>query len=287
MKIGILGLGSLGTLMAYHNRTQTVFALPKDSRTLHLARLSHQGQLWQANLPRWQGDNLDWLIVSVKAAQTQDALNAWRTFLPQVRHLLLLQNGMGQQEQVAAFLKQHRLPCTLWAAMSTEGAFRTGEQVVYAGEGRTWVGLWPKGVSSCTLPSHCEAEPQIERALRKKLAINAVINPLTGFYRCKNGELLSQPSHHQALLALCQEIAELYRRLGWTLDKPLTELVEQVAKNTAANTSSTLQDIQAKRPTELPYICGYLLKQAQALHHTLPITQRLYQALSQTSTTRP
>ena len=67
MKIGILGPGSLGTLMAYHNRAHTLFALPKDGRTAHQARLSHQGQLWQAQLPRWQGERLDWLILSVKA----------------------------------------------------------------------------------------------------------------------------------------------------------------------------------------------------------------------------
>ena len=280
MKIGILGLGSLGTLMAYHNRAHTLFALPKDGRATHQAHLSHQGQLWQNLLPRWQGESLDWLILSVKAAASIEALTAWLNHLPKVQNLLLLQNGMGQQEQVAAFLKQHQLPCTLWAAMCTEGAFNAGDYVVYAGEGKTWVGLWPKGLSDCTLPAQCQTEPLIEQALRKKLAINAVINPLTGYYRCKNGELLSQPHYHQALKELSQEIAELYRLLGWTLDKPLIELIEQVARDTAVNTSSTLQDILAKRPTELPYICGYLLKQAQALHQPLPITSRLYQALN-------
>lgn len=280
MKIGILGLGSLGTLMAYHNRAHTLFALPKDGRTAHQARLSHQGQLWQAPLPRWQGERLDWLILSVKAGASIEALTAWLDRLPYVQNLLLLQNGMGQQEQVATFLKQQQLPCTLWAAMCTEGAFNTGDQVVYAGEGQTWVGLWPKGLSAGALPAQCQAEPQIEQLLRKKLAINAVINPLTGFYRCKNGELLSRPHYHQALRELSQEIAELYRLLGWTLDKPLLELTEQVARNTAANTSSTLQDILAKRPTELPYICGYLLAQAQALHQPLPITSRLYHRLN-------
>ena len=186
---------------------------------------------------------------------------------------------MGQQEQVATFLKQQQLPCTLWAAMY-RGRVQYGETRLFMQvRGQTWVGLWPKACLQVRCPPSAKPSHRLNNCCAKA-GHQRSYQPADGLYRCKNGELLSRPHYHQALRELSQEIAELYRLFGWTLDKPLLELTEQVARNTAANTSSTLQDILAKRPTELPYICGYLLAQAQALHQPLPITSRLYHRLN-------
>ncbi|MFY9178663.1 MAG: 2-dehydropantoate 2-reductase [Venatoribacter sp.] len=280
MNIGFLGLGSLGTLLAYHCRDQMLFALPKTPLASVKLTLKNHTELWQAHLACWQGEPLDWLVVSTKAAQTLPALSAWATHLPKVKNILLLQNGMGQQEQAARWLSHASLSCKLWAAMSTEGAYKEGNTVVYAGVGHTLIGLWPDGTATAPLLPSCQFTPSIKQAILGKLAVNAVINPLTGFYRCKNGELVTNPPYRQKLVALSQEVAELYRKLGWHLPQDLAQLVEDVATKTAANTSSTLQDILANRPTELAYISGFLLEQAKAISHPLPITQQLYATFS-------
>ena len=116
--------------------------------------------------------------------------------------------------------------------------------------------------------------------MREKLAVNAVINPLTAVLRCHNGELVSNPLYLPQLQALAAEVADLYQQLHWPLSQNLSERVQQVAQATAANRSSTLQDILAARPTELVFICGYLQQQAQSLGLTLPLTARLMRQLS-------
>lgn len=285
MNIGILGLGSLGTLMAYHWRALSLFALPRTAVSYVSLQVQNNDHLWQAQVPRWQGEPLDWLVVCTKAADTLSALQHWQHSIPQAKNILLLQNGLGQQQQAASWLTELQLNIPLWAAMCTEGAYRQQNKVIYAGVGKTIVGLWPEGdVSTNTqfdapLPQ-TELTNNIKQHLLNKLAINAVINPLTAHYRCKNGELVNTPEYKEHLLALSEEVAGLYNRLNWPLSQSLPELAEQVALATAANTSSTLQDVLAGRNTELPFICGYLLEQAQAIGYDLPLTQYLYGQLS-------
>tara|TARA_Y100000748_G_C15265218_1_gene398391 strand:- start:207 stop:587 length:381 start_codon:yes stop_codon:yes gene_type:complete len=116
--------------------------------------------------------------------------------------------------------------------------------------------------------------------LRHKLAINAVINPLTALYRCRNGELVTNPDYRRHLQLLAAEIAGLYTFLNWSLPWNLLTQAEQVATATAANQSSTLQDVLQQRPTELPYINGYLLAQAEQHEYALPHCAELMTQLS-------
>ncbi len=302
LSIGLLGMGAVGTLMASHWRQHKVFALPRDHKsvlTLNLftpaAQTAEQQtaehQQWQ--LPCWQGEPLDWLVLTTKAGDTLAALKPWLSHLPRVNNLLLLQNGMGQQQQCADWLAQHRLPTKLWAGISTAGAYRRaannpqGSEVVFAGAGQTIAGRWAQenpadndNTDTTALPPGIEAVRDIPARMREKLAVNAVINPLTAVLRCHNGELVSNPLYLPQLQALAAEVADLYQQLHWPLPQDLSERVQQVAQATAANRSSTLQDILAARPTELVFICGYLQQQAQSLGLTLPLTARLMRQLS-------
>lgn len=284
LSIGILGTGAIGSLMAYHWRDQQVFALPRTQQPTPVSVLPQalaQSQLWQAELPCWQGEPLDWLVVCTKAADTLPALQAWQQHLLQVNNLLLIQNGMGQQQQVAEWLKQKSLVLPLWTGICTEGAFKQKDTVVYAGVGKTLAGLWSAQPSSQPLPEPLEYNADISTLLKQKLAINAVINPLTGLLKCRNGELISNSLYREQLLALCAEISGLYQALSWPLSQPLAEHAQQVAQATAQNKSSTLQDIEAGRRTELAYISGFLLEQAQAIGYSVPLSRELYRGLSQ------
>ena len=287
-RIGLLGLGALGTLMAWHWRQLPLSALPRQPQPAVSLRLQAQdGAQHRWQLPCWHGETLDWLVVTTKAAATLHALAAWRSDLPAVSRILLLQNGMGQQQACADWLQAENLRCELWAGVSTAGAYRRQTEdndlplTVHAGSGTTLIGRWDNTDNSAppALPAELTFCAGIHQPMRAKLAVNAVINPLTGLLRCSNGELLTNPAYRQQMLALAAEIAGLYQALAWPLNVPLPQQVCTVAEATAANRSSTLQDILAGRPTELPYICGYLLHCAQQAGISLPLTAGIYHQL--------
>ena len=244
-------------MLAWHWRDLPLVALPRDQHSACNLKVQVQQQLWQQTLPCWQGEALDWLVICTKAAATQTALTPWRNHLTAVKNILLVQNGMGQQQQLADWLSEQQLPCHLWAGMSTEGAYRADDRVIYAGQGDNLIGRWgtatPDAGQMVVTPPHTRVVNNIASQLRTKLAINAVINPLTAQLRCHNGELLQNPLYRQQLDALSMEIAGLYTCF-WLAAGGLVE--QQVAAATAANQSSTLWMCCITGQPELPIYVG-------------------------------
>lgn len=109
----------------------------------------------------------------------------------------------------------------------------------------------------------------------EKLAINAVINPLTVIFDCFNGELFNRPSIRALIRALLTEISSVLCSIvdssaAGLVEKPtakarfspegLEKTVEDAAVKTAQNISSMRQDVRAGRVTEINYINGYIVK---------------------------
>ncbi|WP_221800240.1 ketopantoate reductase family protein [Oceanobacter mangrovi] len=288
LSIGILGLGAIGTIMAAHWREHSLFAVgrPHIPPTRHLQTGESVLARWpdfppsqDFTLPVWTGESLDWLVVTTKARDTLNAIQQIQDHLPLVKRLLLIQNGMGQQQQLQQWLTAEGLACELWQAIATDGGYLSSQgdnsrSYVYAGAGEVMIGRWQADpdnhVPVGQLPPHLTVVSDIHRRQYMKLAVNCVINPLTALYSCLNGELVTHPAYLQQLLRLSEEVLQLGQQLNWDLPTELPELIQQVATATGANRSSTLQDVLAGRPTELDYILGYALNCARQAAIDLP-----------------
>lgn len=114
---------------------------------------------------------------------------------------------------------------------------------------------------------------ELREAQLLKLVVNAVINPLTAIFNCKNGQLVDQEPRVSLMKLLIKEIGPVVRALLPALrqdatrfsDGKLMKLVLTVAEATGKNTSSMLQDIQAERKTEIDYINGYIVSRGKQL----------------------
>ena len=97
-----------------------------------------------------------------------------------------------------------------------------------------------------------------------KLIINAAINPLTALLKIPNGELLERPSARALMGALAQEAANAAyaENINLPFDDPVAA-VEEVARKTAANHSSMLQDVLRGAPTEIDAMWGGGVKGAE------------------------
>ena len=217
------------------------------------------------------------LLVACKAYDAQSAVAQLQHRLAPDAELILLQNGLGSQDAVAAQLPHAR--CIF--ASSTEGAFREGEwRVVFAGHGYTWLGdvshptppLWLNDLQAAGIPH--EWSTDILTRLWRKLALNCAINPLTVLYQCRNGEL---QAHQCEVATLCAELAELLECCGQPAAAvDLQREVERVIHATAANYSSMYQDVANARRTEISYLLGYACQAAARHQLNLPQLQRLH-----------
>lgn len=282
MKWHLLGAGAMGSLAAGHllDAGWQVDTLARHQEARHqdtqLSRCLYwpDGRIQEFALAATIPERIDHLVLSVKAGQTQQALLPWRERLAANATLVCLQNGMGQLDDVA-----WPAGVNIVSAVTTNGAFREGGSVRVVAQNNTFLGngeASPPAWLAKLLPhwpglEWCE---DIRRRQLHKLAINALINPLTALHHCRNGELLA-PEKLAELVALAAEVDNILMHIepGWPGHS--LERVLQVAAQTAGNVSSMLADVRAGRATEIAYINGWLVAQAGAAGLAAPLNKAL------------
>jgi 2-dehydropantoate 2-reductase len=209
---------------------------------------------------------IEQLLLCTKAYDSLAALESVWHRLNADSRILVLQNGLGSQQQIIARAGAKRV----LIGSTTDGAYLHAPfEVVHAGRGATAIGQFSDTGTRLATPGpdfglQLQQDPQIETTLWRKLAINCAINPLTAIHGCRNGALATTPAYTRQLEMLCTEFEAVARARGIPLfDGPLHEQALRVARQTGDNYSSMLQDIRHQRPTEIEQITGFLCHEAR------------------------
>ena len=294
--IGILGAGSLGRLWGAMLPTGGIAVIARPGEptgaSVDYRFRPFKGPESQVRIPFLQpGDEPELILVTTKAGDTLDAvagvINQFAIDTP----ILLFQNGLGSQQAVAKRWPER----PILAASTTEGANRPESGLlVHAGTGDTWVGPMTSPAKAtvrkavtmlATSGLNIHPETDIVQRLWQKLIINAGINPYTAILDCPNGKILDAPLYQSTIDQLCLELSQLMDaavRIRQTPDA-LRERIEQVARNTAGNTSSMRADVQRGRQTEIDFINGYVAKLGKELGIETPVNQMLTERVQQLS----
>jgi 2-dehydropantoate 2-reductase len=290
----VLGAGSLGSLWAARltraglpvrlilRDTARLAAYQANGATLTLIEQGVESQLTISAQTADDAEPIERLLLACKAYDAEQAVATLADRLTPDAQIILLQNGLGSQDAVAAQVPHAR--CIF--ASSTEGAFRDRDwAVVFAGHGYTWLGDpldptppgWLKDLQRAGIPH--EWTPDILTRLWRKLALNCAINPLTVLHDCRNGGLLE---HHCEVATLCAELSELLQRCGQpAAAQDLHTDVQRVIQATAANFSSMYQDVAQGRRTEISYLLGHACATARRHQCGVPHLQQLQARLVQ------
>ncbi|TVY49252.1 Ketoisovalerate reductase [Lachnellula occidentalis] len=307
-RIHILGVGNLGRLFAHAlantpNPPRLTLLLHRPSllsewdlagRTISITThsLTNSNGVYDIEEPITRGSIIENLIIATKTLHTAKALKAVKHRLGAQSTILFTQNGMGTTEEATRliFPEEATRPSYL-AAITSHGLYSEGPfRSVFAGQAHVSVGhvcgSSPKSqylldqIVNAKLLNATEFESRELRMLQlEKLVINAMINPLTVIYNCRNGELFKRSdvtSVMRDLLAEASQVISLLPELRTLEDggndvaerfskEKLESKVLDVAEKTASNTSSMLQDFRAGRETEVGYINGYIVKRGKEL----------------------
>ena len=297
MKIHIIGAGSLGLLyggrLAASGADIAFWCRSKEQANLLRERgisiEEPEGSLYippdafraecvqdyhQAGGPH--GGDYTFLMVK-QSAVASIATELLSPYADDAHKLLCFQNGTGHME----LLREHLPGWTLYAAVTTEGAKRSGAAgVVHAGRGTTWIGqaadVTKDGTGAEGQGSENALIEQLNRAgfdsflskeldvmIFRKLLMNAVINPLTALWRIPNGELLAAENRVALMRELYEEGAAVYDACGIKREDDLWEQIVRVCQATSANTSSMLKDVLEGRPTEAASINGSIVRMGE------------------------
>lgn len=152
-----------------------------------------------------------YVLLPVKAYAVPDALQQLIPLLADDAQLVLSHNGMGTIEQVLSLLKPTQ---GLWFLSTSHGAFKSDDAtVIHSGMGQSVSGALNQAAfaQQAVIEQAMQAAlgpltmlDDIWPALWQKLAVNAVINPLTALHQCKNGEL-GETKYAEAIRVLIEE----------------------------------------------------------------------------------
>ena len=273
----IVGTGALGTLFAAR-LTQAGYVVSmlgtwkegiealriKGARLIDPNGTEHQFEVHATDDPR-ECAGAKHALVLVKAWQTERAAEQLKECLAEDGIAVTLQNGLGNYETLTQSLGVKRVAL----GTITIGATLFGPGLVKAaGDGNISMernpAIDPIEAALRSAKFNVQFVEEARSILWGKLVINAAINPLTALLRVTNGELLNRPSARDMMEALAGEAAQVAKAEG--IELPFNDPVaaaEEVARKTAINRSSMLQDVLRNAPTEIDAICGAVVKTAQ------------------------
>ena len=294
MKWHILGVGAIGGLFACRLQAGgcDVTLLSRDDgnppRQLIMAGDPDTPHHFEQELTLGQAQDrsdapIVHLLVCTKAWAVEEALRAITHRLSTESSVVILCNGMISAKRITPAINGARL---VWAT-TTAGCRRDeAGRLIPSGAGETqlgahlpagkapgWLSGWERGVPNCRW------ELEIRSTLLAKLAVNAVINPLTAIHQVTNGALLIAPLAEDTE-RLTREVQALLRAGGADqIAEALPARVAAVCSQTAENHSSMRVDVERGRPTEIEAIAGWLLSEWVDEPPSSPFLERLYQAI--------
>jgi 2-dehydropantoate 2-reductase len=279
-KIFILGAGTIGSVYG-------AFLSEKSDVTLvgnrtHVDTVNSKGLTIIGETSRTVRLNADTAIRSISeraliilATKTYDsakAIEGIRTILRDDTVILILQNGLGNEEVVRRIVgRRIRLLRGITAVAAEfsglgEVRYRLGETVIGQGEAAAGV---VAAFNECGLPARLSED--FIRDLWIKLAVNCVVNPLTAILGVRNNDVIvdSLTAVRYATARECIAVAE-----AEGVDMP-RDLEQAIDKRVAgySNFSSMCQDIMRKKRTEIDFLNGKVVELGKKHHIPTPVNE--------------
>ncbi len=225
---------------------------------------------------------VDIALVLTKSTKTQQAVAQIKEVLAPDGLAITLQNGLENYELLQAWVGHERAV----QGVTAQGATVLGVgEIRYGGVGDTKLGIRPdikyKIQHLADLLSEADLRPHITEDIQSivwgKLAVNAAINPLSALLRMPNGQLVVSDWARDLMHDAANEVQALAKIQNIRLPySDAARQAEQVARLTAKNHSSMLQDVSRKTETEIEQINGAIVRLGERYGVATPINALLY-----------
>ena len=225
----------------------------------------------------------DIVLVTVKTLDTESAA---RSLVPYVREstvLLSVQNGVDNAEVISAVMSRPALAAVVYVAaeMSAPG------EVTHSGRGDLIIGqpgmngpsaqlgaiagLFQKAGVPCVVSQHIELD------LWQKLVMNCAYNAVSALGRARYGVVAGHVQASAIVEMATREAVAVAQAAGVSLPLDATlAAARQLGRAIAGALSSTAQDIERGKRTEIDSLNGYIARRAAELGVPAPVNQTLH-----------
>ena len=278
MRVTVVGCGAVGSLFAA-NLAQLddveVWAFDLDGEHVaaineHGLRLSGAGEVVGELRATTNADDLppsDFGIVATKCMHTAAAIEATAPAFA-TGAVCSVQNGVGNEEAIAQRVERVIRGTTFPAGRVVEPG-----HVQWDVKGDTTIGPFEPSpapmaevgrlAEACTragLPTEAVADARGPQW--RKLIFNAATNPIGALTGLSHGRVCEDPGLRRLVSQLVDEGKAVAAAQGIELDADPEELIDHAARPDVAydHKASMLQDVEARRPTEIDYLNGGIVR---------------------------
>lgn len=217
----------------------------------------------------------DLVLFCVKSGDTEAAGRQIASHLAPGARVLSLQNGVGNAERLAAVIGQAVLPTVVYVAAQMGGPGHVihrgrGDLVIGEGAGAEEVAA---RLRDAGVPAQVSA--QTVAAQWEKLVINCALNAISAVTAAPYGRIVAQPGALDLMQGVVAECAAVAAASGVALPPGIWDQVLRIAEAMPSQISSTAQDMQRGRATEIDFLNGEILRRGQALGLPTPLNAAL------------
>ncbi len=295
MKVAIIGSGAMGSLFGGKLSAVGADVVLYDVFKEHVETVNRDGLVIEEAAtgelasfrPRASNDSAavqgaDVMIFFVKSTNTAEAARTFAPLAGPATIAVTLQNGLGND----AILRERFGAARTAIGVTSQGATFLGPgRIRHAGNGPTHLGMsdgqneklkaFAELLNKAGFETH--VDPSVESLAWSKLVINVGINGLTALMGRPNGRLVDLEETRALMSDLVAEVVAVAAAKGIqiTHTDPLATVMD-VARKTAENRSSMLQDFDRNRETEIEVINGAVVREAAKLGIPVPVNTTIY-----------
>lgn len=297
----VVGAGSIGSLFAGHFGTvaqSTVLTRRQehaDALQAEGLRISGKSDVHSPIVastdPADLGD-VDLVIIATKATAVEASAKVLQGHFPNAV-VMTVQNGLGCEDVVARYGDWPILSAVTFMS----GVRHSDTHVEYELDTATWLGPWAgagatyeqaQAVESLIRRSGLKAKafPDLRPAQWSKLIFNAVVNTVAALSDLPHVKAFAQQQDRSDLGFLVEAAMDEGKRVAGAcgvelFEDPWEMNVEatshgQTGNEEYAHAPSMLEDVRARRATEVDWITGAIVREAARVGVPVPINETLY-----------
>ena len=222
------------------------------------------------------------VLFCVKTTDTETAARELAPMLSPQAIVLCMQNGVDNAEHIRAASGIDVLPAAVYVAASVPEPGR----IKHVGRGDLVIG--PQSERTEKLAAlfertgvPCRISDNIEGELWTKLVMNCAANAISALGRVTYGEIAASEDARELVTNIVMEVLAVARAAGIRvpgMENPEAGIAAalKLAMVMSRATSSTAQDLEKGKRTEIDSLNGYVARRGQALGAPAPVNHALY-----------
>ncbi len=289
MRICIIGCGAIGSLYAAHlGQLEEVEVWAYDLDRAHVDAINEKGLRLtglsditapvRARTDPGEIPQCEFGIIATKTMYTRPAIEATAHLFPDGA-VCSVQNGVGNEEIVA-----EQVPRVILGTIFPAGHIVEPGVVSQDAGGKTWIGPFPPKPATMEEVERladalnrsgmeCIAMEDARGAQWTKLIFNAASNAMGALTRLPHGVACDHPEVRRLMSGIVTEGKAVADALGITLDSDPEDLLDYGREKAYYHPPSMLQDVLARRRTEIDALNGAIARLGRELGIPCPLNE--------------